>query len=198
MQSEKTTDTERLSRLGNLTKKYKIAKGESDIRGWDVVTSDRRRVGKVHDLIVDTGAMKVRYLEIEVDRKILGTKTDSRVLVPIAGASLDGDDARVYIDDVTSDKLTALPPYDGRTITRDYETMLLGLFRSIDATPTAGATPAAAAAATAATDADFYDGPDFADRQFWAKRRAGREDAPYIEPGENESVEDLGTRPGRP
>lgn len=185
MRSEAHDDNERLSRLGSITKKYKIAKGESDIRGWDVVTSDHRKIGKVQDLIVDTAAMKVRYLEIEVDRKILGTKTDSRVLVPIAGATLDGEDARVYINDVTSTKLTAIPAYDGRVITRDYETMLLGLFGT--------------ATEPASTDVnrDFYDQADFADRGFWAKRRAGREEAAYIVPGQDDDAEDLTDRPVR-
>jgi uncharacterized protein (TIGR02271 family) len=47
---------------------YRIEEGDPDPRGWTVVGSDGNRVGTVADLIVDTQAMKVRYLVVEFDR----------------------------------------------------------------------------------------------------------------------------------
>jgi uncharacterized protein YrrD len=44
---------------------YKVADGEPDIRGWDVMASDGRRLGRVDDLLVDTQANKVRYVDVE-------------------------------------------------------------------------------------------------------------------------------------
>lgn len=49
---------------------FKIAEGEPDIRGWDVRGTDGQKIGKVEDLLVDTAAMKVRYIEVRLDKEI--------------------------------------------------------------------------------------------------------------------------------
>src|SRR4051794_14948870 len=41
---------------------YKVESGDPDPRGWNVVTTDGRSVGRVEDLVIDTSAMKVRHL----------------------------------------------------------------------------------------------------------------------------------------
>ena len=41
-------------------KDYKVAKEDPDVRGWILIGRDGRVIGKVHDLLVDTGAMRVR------------------------------------------------------------------------------------------------------------------------------------------
>lgn len=105
-------------------KDYRVAQGEPDIRGWTVVSSDRKKIGKVHQLIVDTERMKVRYLDVEVDAKVLDIPKNSHVLVPIDVAHLDDDDERVYVDDFTTQRLATIPPYDHRAINRDYETTI--------------------------------------------------------------------------
>ncbi|HEY0778990.1 MAG TPA: PRC-barrel domain-containing protein, partial [Gemmatirosa sp.] len=64
-----TGDASHLGRLNDLDE-YKVADGYPDIRGWDVRTSDGSAVGKVGDLIVDTAALRVRYLDVEVDRSV--------------------------------------------------------------------------------------------------------------------------------
>ena len=46
---------------------FKVAEGDPDIRGWDVLASDGSKVGEVEDLVVDTAAMKVRYIDVELD-----------------------------------------------------------------------------------------------------------------------------------
>src|SRR5688572_3050860 len=43
---------------------YKVEEGDIDPRGWTVVGNDGNRIGTVEDLIVDTRAMKVRYLVV--------------------------------------------------------------------------------------------------------------------------------------
>ena len=49
---------------------FRIAEGEPDIRGWDVRGTDGQKIGKVEDLLVDTAAMKVRYIEVRLDKEI--------------------------------------------------------------------------------------------------------------------------------
>lgn len=60
----------RLVPLSELLHNHRIASGDPDVRGWEVVASDGRRLGRVHDLLVDTGSQRVRYLDVELDRDL--------------------------------------------------------------------------------------------------------------------------------
>jgi uncharacterized protein (TIGR02271 family) len=94
---------------------YKVADGEPDIRGWDVVASDGSRLGKVDDLLVDTQANKVRYVDVDMDG-------DARhVTVPIGYARLEENRHQVLVDGLGTEQLRALPNYTHGGITRDYE-----------------------------------------------------------------------------
>ena len=188
---------ERLMLLSDL-KDLRVSKGDADIRGWEVVTADRKKMGKVHELVIDTIDMKVRYLDIDVDGKILDLKSATHILIPIAGAQLDDDDNRVYLTEITVDELRALPPYDHRRITREFEANIAGWFnRSRGTTPPAAETlppvtaterpldaPAAGAMSSPATADPFYEQEHLSDRGFWGKRRTGRENTPYVAPEE--------------
>jgi hypothetical protein len=56
---------------------YTVSDGDPDVRGWEVVAGDGGRIGKVDGLLVDTGTMQVRYLDVEVDRDLLPADTPS-------------------------------------------------------------------------------------------------------------------------
>lgn len=116
-------------------KDYKVASDDPDVRGWDIVARDGRKIGDVHDLLVDTVAMRVRYLDVELDRELLagapavpgmahtGMLGEHRhVLVPIGTARLDEDHDRVYVDTLDSHDVAVLPPYDHTAFSREYET----------------------------------------------------------------------------
>lgn len=64
--TEGTAARSRVAALRNL-RGYKIAEGDPDVRGWEVAGGDGLRIGTVNDLLVDTVAGKVRYLDIELD-----------------------------------------------------------------------------------------------------------------------------------
>lgn len=93
-----------------------VASGEPDPRGWKVIGRDGKTIGKVDHLIGDTGAMKVRYLDIDVDRGI--TKKDFHVLVPIGHVALDRDDKRVRISGLDTTTVATLPAYTHGPISR--------------------------------------------------------------------------------
>jgi uncharacterized protein (TIGR02271 family) len=93
---------------------YKVADGEPDIRGWDVMASDGRRLGRVDDLLVDTQANKVRYVDVEGG-------SQGHVTIPIGYARLERDRHQVLVDRLSDDQFQALPAYDRGPITRDYE-----------------------------------------------------------------------------
>jgi uncharacterized protein (TIGR02271 family) len=94
---------------------YKVADGEPDIRGWDVMASDGRRLGRVDDLLVDTQANKVRYVNVEGGPQ-------GHVTIPIGYARLERDSKQVLVDRVSDEQFQALPAYNrGGPVTRDYE-----------------------------------------------------------------------------
>ncbi len=86
--------------LGNLRRlsdaDFKVADNEPDVRGWAVVSRDGRTIGEVDDLIVDTTAMKVRFLEVDPDEDVIGDGTEP-IYIPIASADVDNTDERVVV-----------------------------------------------------------------------------------------------------
>jgi len=67
--SLRTTAAGQLVHLDDLDD-FKIADGEPDIRGWDVRGADGTKVGEVEDLLIDTAAMKVRYIEVKLEKDV--------------------------------------------------------------------------------------------------------------------------------
>ena len=100
---------------------YRVAENNEDVRGWDVRGNDGEKIGKVNDLLIDTGIDKVKYLEVKVDRGLGGK--DRNVLIPIGAARL-ADDEDVVLIDAGRDALREYPDYTGQQITSDYETSL--------------------------------------------------------------------------
>ena len=166
--SDRTTRGEaRLARLDELDD-FEIAEGDPDIRGWSVVGTDGRSAGEVKELIVDTAAMKVRYMVVELDRQQAGA-AGRQVLVPIGTARLDDDRDKVLLGEGIL--LASLPAYHRGELTREDERSLLGQY---------GGT------APSSKDDDFYAREHFEDRGFWGRRREGRDDSDYLVRSEEE------------
>ena len=140
---------------------FKVAKGDPDVRGWDVVASDGTEVGEVEDLLVDTISMKVRYLDVELDDDRFGVD-DRHVLVPIGQARLDDDNDDVLVN-MDANAFASLPPYTRGTFSREYETSLRQGFSAGQAVP------------APTTDTDFYEHRDFDESRFLGSRRRGAE-----------------------
>ncbi|HEX7118693.1 MAG TPA: PRC-barrel domain-containing protein [Longimicrobiales bacterium] len=95
-------ERERLASLGEL-EGFDVADEEPDPRGWEVLAADGRGVGSVRELVVDTEAMKVRYLDCAVDEEALGLDRERRhILIPIGFVRLDEADEKVLVDAITS------------------------------------------------------------------------------------------------
>lgn len=92
---------------------YKVADGEPDIRGWEVLGADGRRLGRVDDLLVDTQANKVRYVDVDGEGR--------HVTIPIGYATLERERREVVVDRLGDEQFSALPAYDRGPITRDFE-----------------------------------------------------------------------------
>jgi hypothetical protein len=48
---------------------FEVVEGDPDIRGWDVVGRDGRRIGEVRDLLADAEDPAVRYLDVRLDHR---------------------------------------------------------------------------------------------------------------------------------
>jgi len=91
---------------------FEIKKGQPDIRGWDVRDNNRRKIGKVRELIFDSRANKVRYMVLDIiDVKELDLEKRT-VMMPIGLAELDHTDDDVILPTVNPFQLRALPRYD--------------------------------------------------------------------------------------
>lgn len=160
-------------------KDYKVAKEDPDVRGWNVIGRDGRMVGEVHDLLVDTGEMRVRYLDVELDPSLLasapavpgaqvapGTSGKRHVLVPIGSARLDEDHDRIYLEGLDSQDAALLPAYDHQAFSREYET---GVRRRFDRDYSPASSPV-----PPVSDRDFYAGDLYNDERFYGPRRKKR------------------------
>src|SRR5690606_18469224 len=124
-----------------------------------------RKIGEVDELLVDRTAMKVRYLDVEMDDD-LDDGTDKHILIPIGYARLDEAEDQIRVDTLDSSRLGLIPSYTHGPLTREYETDLrthyagtsavggsLGRDTSID------------------SDNDLYAGDMYDDRRFYGSRR---------------------------
>jgi len=161
---DRASDTPQVAALGDLGD-YEVAEGYPDPRGWTVRASDGTEVGKVHDLIVDTGTMRTRYLDVRLSKDVAGADEDRDVLVPIGTARVNDDDDNVVVNGLTADRIVMLPAYDHRQLTRDQESDLRTHFTSGDAMS------AGTIGAGATGGSDFYDHDHFNDRNFFISRR---------------------------
>lgn len=93
-------------------KRFRLAKGEPDIRGWSVFTSSGQEVGRVGDLLVDPSIGEV--VMFDVNRG----DTGDQAIAPLRAAWIDRGTKRVIMDSAqltsTADSLamarTPVPP----------------------------------------------------------------------------------------
>jgi len=171
---------------------FRVASGDPDVRGWEVMGADGRKLGEVDELLVDTTAMKVRYLDVDLDAEV-GGAADRHVLVPIGYARLDREHDRVIVDELAAADLRALPTYEHAPLSRDFETSVRDSFPrgrggvTADGGDTLAAAPvpgpgllsggrtADAGMGTPAPGGagdDFYAHESFDEDRFWAARRS--------------------------
>lgn len=150
-------EMERVIPLGQLDD-FAVAEGDPDVRGWSVLGSDGETIGEVDELLIDSGAMKVRYLDVDVEAPGGSGAGDRHVLIPIGYARLDRERDRVLVDVLNGADLRAVPAYDQGPLTREYETAVRDRFAT-----------AAAAEGPAVAEDDFYAGNAFDEARFYGR-----------------------------
>ena len=147
-------ETPTLRRLRDLTD-FEVADNNPDVRGWTVRGNDGQALGTVFELIVDVDALKVRYLDVELDGRFHINEHENHILLPIGAASLDEDGDNVFVPALNADSVLSYPPYVEIQITREYEEAML---RALGKEP--GAAPR------------FYEQESFDANSFYNRRRA--------------------------
>ena len=112
------------SRIASLSEldDYEVADGYPEVRGWNVRDAADRSIGRVHDLLVDVGALRVRYLDVELDPKFAVPDADRRVLIPVESADLDGTGDQVLLPGIEVGEVRGLVPHARRGVALDRET----------------------------------------------------------------------------
>ena len=93
---------------------FKLPKDEPDPRGWDVRGTDGSKVGKVEDLLFDTGERRIRYLEVALDKDFAKDAARDYALIPFGQARLDNDNDHVVLDLSSTDLAYADERYTAR------------------------------------------------------------------------------------
>jgi len=192
--TRRSASSGRLAHLGDLAD-VEVAPGEPDLRGWEVRGPLEHRVGKVLELLIDAGAMKVRYLEVKLDQAAAAEvartagDTDSRsgacrcAIVPIGLARLDRWRRRVYLS-FGAAQLIGLPERERREPTREFERAVArgyGLQEPGD--PAAGVSPGADRGGAHESSPDrFYEAAHFDECVCFGPRRRFGESSTYIVP----------------
>jgi photosynthetic reaction center H subunit len=145
---------------------FKLPKNGPDPRGWDVRSADGTKVGKVEDLLFDTGERRIRYIEVALDRDLAKDTARDFALVPIGQARLDGATDDVIVDLLRTD-LAAAPRYDRKQLSRDYETSLRTWLRERKSDVRA----AARGDTASERDLGFYASPEYDDQRFFTRGR---------------------------
>ncbi|KAA9331556.1 hypothetical protein F0P96_15065 [Hymenobacter busanensis] len=145
-----------LVRLRDL-KDFEVADGSPDVRGWAVRGLDGKRFGDVYELIVEPEALKVRYLDVELDSSLHINDRERHVLIPIGAAALDHDDDNVFVPSLDSNSVLSYPPYQDIYISREFEEAMLRALRL---------------PVPVSSDSPFYDGPSYDESHFYNARRA--------------------------
>ena len=117
-------ETPVLRRLRDLTD-FEVADGNPDVRGWAIRGRDGQALGTVFELIVDPKALKVRYLDVELDGRFQINEYENHILLPIGMASLDTEGDNVFVPALDAESVLNYPSYTEIQITRDYERAML-------------------------------------------------------------------------
>lgn len=97
-------------------KDFQLAGGAPDLRGWSVFAADRQRVGTVSEMLVDPVAMKIRYLEVDLDDDLFTLTEDRHILVPTEAVDLQDRSRDVWIRGLGVEQVAKLPAYLGGAV----------------------------------------------------------------------------------
>jgi len=94
-------------------KDFRLPKGAPNLKGWAVYGADNEKVGVVTQMLVDTLAMKVRYIDVDLADDLFGLTDDRHVLVPLEAVELRERSEDVWVQGMAGRDIATLPAYLG-------------------------------------------------------------------------------------
>ncbi|HEX9944891.1 MAG TPA: PRC-barrel domain-containing protein [Thermoanaerobaculia bacterium] len=172
-------------------KDYKVASDDPDVRGWNVIGRDGRTIGEVNDLLVDTAAMRVRYLDVELDPDLLASAPAVPGTAGVVGAyaapGMAGAGPVLDRGDARAARHHVLVPIGVAKLDEDHDRIYLEGMDSHDAAFLPAYDPKAFSREyetglrrrfdrdyAPAPDRDFYAGDLYDDERFYGPRRRRR------------------------
>ncbi len=111
LQSVDTSNLTPLSRLSD----FKVASNEPDVRGWDVMASDGKRIGKVEELLVNTTTNRVACLGVDLaGGGFFSSRPGGHALIPIENVTIERN--QVLVNSLASGDVESLQTYDLSTL----------------------------------------------------------------------------------
>ncbi len=125
---------------------YKVASDYNDVRGWDVIDADNRRIGKVDRLLANKETKRVVYLDVEVDQSLIeaghevydkpasegihefiNKDGEDHLIIPIGLVSLDEENEKVMSTEINHSTFSKTKRIGkGSKVDRNYELIVLG------------------------------------------------------------------------
>ncbi|QPH38604.1 YlmC/YmxH family sporulation protein [Pedobacter endophyticus] len=126
---------------------FKVAKENPDVRGWNVLDKDERKVGTVDSLLVSKSAKRVVYLDVLVNESViaaghevygaqvagvhefLNKAGEDHLILPIGMVTIDEAYKIIRSKKITHDTFASTKRFSkGIAINRDYELSVHGTF----------------------------------------------------------------------
>ncbi len=129
---------------------YKVASDDSDVRGWEVIDADNRKIGKVDRLLANKESERVVYLDIEVDQSLIeeghevynesasdgphefiNKEGENHLIIPIGLVRLDEKNKNVISDAINHTTFAKTKRISkSAKVDRNYEVTVLGHYSS--------------------------------------------------------------------
>ena len=85
---------------------FEPARPQPDPRGWEVLASDGRRIGRVNDVVEHREDREIQYLDVDLDAEFRDQDRQyGRMLIPTAFARMVEEEARVRLEGLRSGEI---------------------------------------------------------------------------------------------
>jgi sporulation protein YlmC with PRC-barrel domain len=87
-----------------------------NLKGWNVFGADGERIGTVTDMLVDTQALRIAYLDVDLLQDLYTLSEDRHVLIPMEAMDLKERGQDVWLKDTPARALSRVPAYTGGSL----------------------------------------------------------------------------------
>jgi len=159
MESENINEYNRLEELGHSG--YEIARGEPDIKGWDIKGKSGTKLAEVKELLFNPSTRKVRYIIAALQARVFGVE-HRKVMIPVGFAELHESEDEVFLPGIDISQLAAAPDYVKGEFNQQTEIRIRDIFKEENSS------------AEVYDEQTFYEHDHYNERNFYGRRFMGR------------------------